>query len=133
MDSSFQNSKAHARTTDEGREASLARYLDENNPDRAARASLSRLMSEINTKNKTRKNQIEKLRYLIYELKSIQPAELIEISETIGQSESTTRSQLKELINTDLVIRTSFENHTLYCINGHYNKLIDDWTNECFK
>ena len=91
-----------------------------------AREALRRAIHEIDTKNKKRTNSIKKLRFLIYELKSMQPADVNEISEALGQSHSTTLTQLKKLRRLDLVVRTSFEHHTLYCLNGNFNKFIED-------
>ena len=91
-----------------------------------AREALRRAVHEIDTKNKKRTNSIKKLRFLIYELKSMQPADVNEISEALGQSHSTTLTQLKKLRKLDLVVRTSFEHHTLYCLNGNFNKFIED-------
>jgi hypothetical protein len=91
-----------------------------------AREALRRAVHEIDTKNKKRTNSIRKLRFLIYELKSMQPADVNEISEALGQSHSTTLTQLKKLRKLDLVVRTSFEHHTLYCLNGNFNKFIED-------
>ena len=56
----------------------------------------------------------------------MQPADVNEISEALGQSHSTTLTQLKKLRRLDLVVRTSFEHHTLYCLNGNFNKFIED-------
>ena len=91
-----------------------------------AREALYRAVSEINSKNKKRYNQIQKLRFLIYELQSLQPTDVNQLSEALGQSQATTREQLKKLRKLDLVIRTQFEHHTLYCINGDFNQYIED-------
>jgi Fic family protein len=91
-----------------------------------AREALYRAVREIDSKNKKRYNQIQKLRFLIYELQSLQPTDVNELSEALGQSQATTREQLKKLRKLDLVIRTRFEHHTLYCINGNFNRYIQD-------
>ena len=91
-----------------------------------AREALYRAVREIDSKNKKRYNQIQKLRFLIYELQSLQPTDVNELSEALGQSQATTREQLKKLRKLDLVIRTRFEHHTLYCINGDFNRYIED-------
>ena len=91
-----------------------------------AREALYRAVREIDSKNKKRYNQIQKLRFLIYELQSLQPTDVNELSEALGQSQATTREQLKKLRKLDLVIRTRFEHHTLYCINGNFNRYIED-------
>lgn len=91
-----------------------------------ARAALFKIIVEVRSTNKKRNLGIQKLRYLIYELQSLQPAEITEISESLGQSVSTTRSQLKRLQKLDLVKRVEFEAYVLYAINGHYNKFVQD-------
>ena len=58
---------------------------------------------------------------LILDLQQIQPASITEIADSVGQSTSTTRNHLRRLMQLDLVIKTSFEQHTLYCLNGCYN------------
>ena len=91
-----------------------------------AREALYRAVREIDSKNKKRYNQIQKLRFLIFELQSLQPTDVNQLSEALGQSQATTREQLKKLRKLDLVIRTQFEHHTLYCINGDFNQYIED-------
>ena len=91
-----------------------------------ARAAIDRAIHEIDTKNKKRSKQVEKLRYLIYELQSLQPTDVLTLSTSLGQCENTTRSQLKKLEKLDLVISTRFEFHNLYCVNGDFNKFIED-------
>jgi len=93
-------------------------------PTAFARKALLQAIAEIDSANKRRKTSIQKLRYLIYELQSIQPAELTQLAESLGQSLTTTRNQIRQLQRLDLVIRTEFESHTLYCTNGRYNQLI---------
>jgi len=91
-----------------------------------AREALYRAVCEIDSKNKKRSKSVEKLRYLIYELQSLQPTDVLTLSQSLGQCENTTRSQLRKLMKLDLVIATSFEFHTLYCTNGDFNIFIDD-------
>tara|TARA_Y100000592_G_scaffold47925_1_gene76028 strand:+ start:5756 stop:6172 length:417 start_codon:yes stop_codon:yes gene_type:complete len=91
-----------------------------------AREALYRAVREIDSKNKKRYNQVQKLRFLIFELQSLQPTDVNQLSEALGQSQATTREQLKKLRKLDLVIRTQFEHHTLYCINGDFNQYIED-------
>ena len=100
--------------------------LQRNDQAAFAREALYRAVREIDSKNKKRYNQIQKLRFLIYELQSLQPTDVNELSEALGQSQATTREQLKKLRKLDLVIRTQFEHHTLYCINGDFNQYIED-------
>ena len=102
------------------------RNFQQNDQAAFARETLYRAVREINSKNKKRYNQIQKLRFLIYELQSLQPTDVNKLSEALGQSQATTREQLKKLRKLDLVIRTQFEHHTLYCINGNFNKYIED-------
>lgn len=98
-----------------------------------ARAALFKTIVEIRTTNKKRNLRIQKLRYLTYELQSLQPAEITEIAEALGQSVSTTRSQLKRLQKLDLVTRIEFEANVLYAINGHYNKFVQDILNDLYE
>lgn len=102
------------------------RVVDYSDPRAIAREALHRAVREIDRKNKKRFNRIQKLRFLIYELKSLQPTDVNELSEALGQSKRTTLDQLKKLIKLDLVGRTNFEHHTLYCVNGNFNRFIED-------
>jgi hypothetical protein len=102
------------------------RAVDYGDPRAVAREALHRAVREIDRKNKKRFNRVQKLRFLIYELKSLQPTDVNELSEALGQSKSSTLDQLKKLIKLDLVGRTHFEHHTLYCINGNFNRFIED-------
>lgn len=101
-------------------------YSDKYRATAAAREALYRAVCEIDSKNKKRSKSVEKLRYLIYELQSLQPTDVLTLSQSLGQCENTTRSQLRKLMKLDLVIATSFEFHTLYCINGDFNIFIND-------
>jgi DNA-binding MarR family transcriptional regulator len=98
-----------------------------------ARAALFKTIVEVRTTNKKRNLRIQKLRYLTYELQSLQPAEITELAEALGQSVSTTRSQLKRLQKLDLVTRIEFEANVLYAINGHYNKFVQDILNDLYE
>lgn len=106
------------------RGANATWHIHTNDPTAFARKALLQAIAEIDSANKRRKTSIQKLRYLIYELQSIQPAELTQLAESLGQSLTTTRNQIRQLQRLDLVIRTEFESHTLYCTNGRYNQLI---------
>jgi len=88
---------------------------------------------KIDSKNQKRSKKIQKLRYLIFEVRCLQPAEITQIAEALGQSLNTTRDQLRKLIKLDLVIRVPFEHHTLYGINGHFNTFIDDILNGLYE
>ena len=98
-----------------------------------ARTALFKTITEVRSTNKKRNLRIQKLRYLIYELQSMQPAEITEVSEALGQSVSTTRSQLKRLQKLDLVKRVEFEAYVLYAVNGHYNKFVKDILNDLYE
>ena len=115
------------------RQAQCRRDLQPFDPAAAARSALARTVAAIDSKIVKREKKIQKLRYLIFELKSLQPAEINEIAEALGQSLNTTRDQLRKLIKLDLIIRISFEHHTLYGINGHFNKFIDDILNGLYE
>ena len=108
------------------------RDLIENNPEAIARGALLRAFASIDSKNKKRNKRVQKLKYLIVELQSIQPAELTEIAASLGQSLNTTREQIQKLVKVDLVVRVAFEENTLYCINGHLNKFINDIINDVY-
>jgi len=108
------------------RDSVLKGDVYERDPEFLARSALSRAVSEIHTKNSKRSKKIKKLRYMIYELQSIQPAALETICDALGQCRTTTWKQLKALIKLELVVCTSFEDESLYCLNGRYNKIISE-------
>jgi len=108
------------------RDAVLKGDVHERDPELLARSALRRAVTEIHTKNNKRSKKIKKLRYLIYELESMQPAELKDISDALGQSKNTTRKEVDALVRLDLVVKTVFENNTLYCLNGRYKKIISE-------
>lgn len=74
-----------------------------------------------NPRNQGREQAITRHSGLILDLRQIQPASICEIAEVTGQSLSATRNRLRQLTQLNLVIKTSFEHHTLYCLNGCYN------------
>ena len=133
MDQTPAPRQADARTQKTYRQAQCRRDLQPFDPAAAARSALARTIDAIDSKIVKREKKIQKLRYLIFELKSLQPAEINEIAEALGQSLNTTRDQLRKLIKLDLIIRISFEHHTLYGINGHFNKFIDDILNGLYE
>ena len=98
--------------------------ISQNHTASIARSALVRAVSEINTVNKVRRREIEKLSCLIDELQYLQPVNIAELSTALGQSLNTTRSQLRKLNKLDLVTKTSFEQHSLYCLNGIFNVFI---------
>lgn len=93
----------------------------------------ARAVAEINSTSKKRDSKVQKLRYLIFELQSAQPAEITEIAEALGQSHNTTRSQLKRLQKLELVIRVEFETHVLYCLNGELSSYIHSVSDSLFE
>lgn len=113
------NSVLHSKIND-------SRCLSKNHTASIARSALARAVTEINTVNKIRRREIGKLSCLVEELQYLQPVSIIEISDALGQSLNTTRSQLKKLQKLDLVVKTSFEHHSLYCLNGHFNLFITE-------
>ena len=133
MDQTPAPRQADARTQKTYRQAQCRRDIQPFDPAAAARSALARTVAAIDSKIVKREKKIQKLRYLIFELKSLQPAEINEIAEALGQSLNTTRDQLRKLIKLDLIIRISFEHHTLYGINGHFNKFIDDILNGLYE
>jgi len=126
MDQTPAPRQAHSGTQKTYLPAQCRRNLQPFDPAAAARAALARTIAKIDSKNAKRSKKIQKLRYIIFELKSLQPAEITQIAEALGQSRNTTRSQLRKLIKLDLVIRVPFEHHTLYGINGNFSTFIDD-------
>ena len=126
MDETSAPRQTDARTQKTYRQAQCRRDFQPFDPAAAARSALARTVAEINSKNAKRSKKIQKLRYLIFEVRSLQPAEITEIAEALGQSLNTTRQQLRKLIKLDLIVRVSFENHTLYGLNGNFNKFISD-------
>ena len=101
-------------------------YLYADDPAAAARAVLARTLDQINSVNKVRKREIGKLSFLIQELQYLQPVGIKDLTESLGQSLNTTRAQLKKLERLDLVVKTSFEHHTLYCLNGNFNLFVSE-------
>jgi hypothetical protein len=97
-----------------------------NHPAALAREILSRTFREIDQTRTYRKRAAAKLAHLVYELQCLQPAEISDVAEALGQSLNTTRSQLDQLRRLDLVVRTRFEQHALYCLNGHHHLLISE-------
>lgn len=74
-----------------------------------------------NPRRQGREQAITRHSGLILDLQQIQPASISEIAESVGQSTSTTRNHLRQLMQLGLVIKTSFEHHSLYCLNGSHN------------
>jgi predicted transcriptional regulator len=64
-------------------------------------------------------------RDLIEVLQSDQPLASTEIAEAMGMSKVAILSQLKRLINLNLVCQIKFEHHVYYCINGIFTDLIN--------
>jgi len=133
MDDALQSWQADTGTQKTYRQAQCRRDLKSFDTAAAARAALARTIAKIDSKNQKRSKKIQKLRYLIFEVRCLQPAEITQIAEALGQSLNTTRDQLRKLIKLDLVIRVPFEHHTLYGINGHFNTFIDDILNGLYE
>lgn len=102
------------------------RRISKNHAASLARSALARAVAEIDTVNKIRRREIGKLSCLVEELQYLQPVDITELSDALGQSLNTTRSQLKKLQKLDLVVKTSFEHHSLYCLNGHFNLFVTE-------
>lgn len=96
-------------------------YLSQNYAESDQRKIRNEIIPFYNPRNQGRSQAITKYSGLILDLQQLQPASIGEIAETVGQSTSTTRNHLRQLIQLDLVIKTSFEHHSLYCLNGCYN------------
>ena len=77
-------------------------------------------------------NAIRTHSQLILDLKTIQPASINEIALESGQSVSSTRNKLNQLVYLDLVKRIRFEQHTLFCLNGCYNLQVSSLLAELF-
>lgn len=133
MDETSAPRQTDARTQKTYRQAQCRRDLQPFDPAAAARSALARTVAAIDSKNAKRSKKIQKLRYLIFEVRSLQPVEINEIAEALGQSLNTTRQQLRKLIKLDLIVRVSFETVTLYGLNGHLNKFIDDILNGLYE
>ena len=61
---------------------------------------------------------------LISLLTSDQPLSTADLIGNLGASKLKILRDLNRLIKYDLVVKTSFEQHVLYCINGRFNTLI---------
>lgn len=96
-------------------------YLGEDHTESGSREIRNEIIPFYNPRAQGRLQAITHYSGLILDLQQIQPASISEIAEAVGQSTSTTRNHLRRLIQLDLVIKTSFEHHSLYCLNGSYN------------
>lgn len=97
------------------------RYLRQDDTESNSREVRNEIIPFYSPKSQGRVQAITHHSGLILDLQQIQPASISEIAETVGQSTSTTRNHLRRLMQLDLVIKTSFEHHSLYCLNGCYN------------
>lgn len=97
------------------------RHLSQGDSEGGIRKIRNEIIPFHNPRAQGRNQAITKHSGLILDLQLIQPASISEIAETVGQSTSTTRNHLRRLMQLDLVIKTSFEHHSLYCLNGRYN------------
>ena len=114
------------------REVIRARFVRRNNAIRTQREIRNAIVSFYNPKNQSRIKAIRTHPQLILDLKSIHPASISEIAQESGQSKSSTRNKLNQLITLDLVKRIRFEHHTLFCLNGSYNLQIASVLSELF-
>jgi predicted HTH transcriptional regulator len=55
---------------------------------------------------------------------SDQPLSTENIVDNLGKSKISVLRDLKRLMKYDLVVKTPFEHHVLYCVNGNFNTLI---------
>lgn len=133
MDLQEPSSKDFSADKDFDSWSSRKRIVVKNHAAISSRAMFARAVAEINSTSKKRDSKIQKLRYLIFELQSAQPAEITEIAEALGQSHNTTRSQLKRLQKLELVIRVEFETHVLYCLNGELSSYIHSVSDSLFE
>jgi biotin operon repressor len=97
------------------------RYLGQDHAESGRREIQNEIIPFHNPRNQGRNQAIAQHSSLILDLQQIQPASINELAETIGQSTSATRNHLRRLMQLGLVIKTSFEHHSLYCLNGCYN------------
>ena len=109
-----------------------AGYLGEDYPASDCREIRNEIKHFHNPKHQGRINAITRHSSLILDLKAIQPANLAEIAEEVGQSTSSVRNHLKRLTQLDLVVRIEFEHHALYCLNGDHNLHIDRILSELY-
>ena len=127
-------SQSPSDSSDEGArtKAIRARFVRRNHADCPQRKVRNAIVSFYNPKNQGRIKAIRSHPQLIIDLKSIQPASISEIAQESGQSISSTRNKLNQLITLDLVKRIRFEHHTLFCLNGSYNLQITSVLSELF-
>lgn len=100
---------------------SRAGYFGEDHAKGSTREARNEIIAFHNPRHQGRVQAITRHSGLILDLQQIMPASISEIAEVVGQSTSTVRNHLRQLIQLDLVIKTSFEQHSLYCLNGCYN------------
>ena len=97
------------------------RYLGQGHAEGFTGEARNEIITFYNPRNQGRIQAITHHSGLILDLQQIMPASISEIAEVVGQSTSTVRNHLRKLIQLNLVIKTSFEQHSLYCLNGCYN------------
>lgn len=112
---------------------STARHLSQNHSESHSRKVWNEIIPFNSARSQGRDQAINQYSGLILDLQQIQPASIFQIAEAVGQSTSATRNHLRRLMQLDLVIKTSFEHHTLYCINGRYNVHIARLLSELFE
>ena len=114
-------SKGHSSNPEGNPPLAGAGYLSEDHSASDCREIRNQVISFHNPRHQGRIQAITRHSGLILDLQAIQPASLSEIAESCGQSLSSTRNHLRQLVRLDLVIKIAFEHHVLYCLNGHYN------------
>lgn len=87
--------------------------------------SRPKYFSEDYLRTKKQTSAIRSYRDLIEVLKSEQPLSAAEIAEALGMSKVAALSQLKRLMNLNLICQIKFEHHVYYCTNGNFTNLID--------
>ena len=107
-------------------EASRAGSFFQNDPTSFARSAFLRSLRQIDTVRAIRRREIEKIGYLIEELKFLQPTDVKELTTALGQTPNTTREHLRKLARLGLVVNIRFEQHSLYCLNGDFNLFIEE-------
>jgi hypothetical protein len=101
--------------------SSRAGYFSKDHAKGFTREARNEIIAFHNPRHQGRIQAITRHSGLILDLQQIMPASISEIAEVVGQSTSAVRNHLRQLIQLDLVIKTSFEQHSLYCLNGCYN------------
>lgn len=97
----------------------------QSNPGTYRDDSRPKYFSENYLRIKKQTSAIRSYRDLVEVLKSKQPLSATEIAEALGMSKVAALSQLKRLMNLNLICQIKFEHHVYYCTNGNFTNLID--------